>query len=185
MNSLKCTGCMALDPPMDFYVKETRWRCINCGATREAHCLNVADQQTSTKGGAARTALDKQRPGHPQVQIMIALWERHTWVNRFVVSAYPSMDDIDMERAMRASDGKESNRKQAPYRYQTFHRIEHSRHARQQSIVPWYAGGSLDYPVFSPPLPRASALSSHSEFEGSERGGPHDHALGQWLYHRV
>ena len=36
------------------------------------------------------------------------------------------MDDIDYGTGHGASDQQEPNRKQAPYRYQTFHRIEHS-----------------------------------------------------------
>jgi hypothetical protein len=36
MKCLKCNGCMTLDPTLDFYMTESRWRCINCGTRRVA-----------------------------------------------------------------------------------------------------------------------------------------------------
>ena len=35
MNCGKCGGYMIIERVLDFYAKETKWRCINCGATRD------------------------------------------------------------------------------------------------------------------------------------------------------
>ena len=35
MNCLKCGGYMILERVVDFYAKETKWRCINCGFVHE------------------------------------------------------------------------------------------------------------------------------------------------------
>lgn len=35
MNCVKCGGYMVIERVLDFYAKEPKWRCINCGAAKD------------------------------------------------------------------------------------------------------------------------------------------------------
>lgn len=48
MNCLKCGGYMIIDRVLDFYAKEAKWRCINCGATKDTLASLMKARNTST-----------------------------------------------------------------------------------------------------------------------------------------
>lgn len=48
MNCLKCGGYMIIEQVLDFYAKEAKWRCINCGATKDTLASLMKSRNAST-----------------------------------------------------------------------------------------------------------------------------------------
>jgi hypothetical protein len=60
MNCPKCSGCMTPDLSLDFYMKKTAWRCINCGTMREVAVSVLQAPLLPTRDG--RTTNARTRP---------------------------------------------------------------------------------------------------------------------------
>ncbi|MCC6966873.1 MAG: hypothetical protein IT391_11420 [Nitrospira sp.] len=48
MNCMKCGGYMILERVLNFYAKEVKWRCINCGATKDTLASLMKTRNAST-----------------------------------------------------------------------------------------------------------------------------------------
>ncbi len=60
MNCPKCSGCMTLDLSLDFYMRMTAWRCINCGTRREDAAAVLQPSLLPTRNDRANNARRRQ-----------------------------------------------------------------------------------------------------------------------------